>query len=440
MSRRSIGLLGLGADPVLGGVPTHVRALERHLGERGWRVHRLALDPAPERAPLGLHRARRGSGSESSCAYRYADHASWHDLSEHPLTPRVVRAWLARARPDLVHVHHLTGFGWGVLEELARHGVGVVMTLHDYASICPRGQLFAWDDRACDAPEPARCAPCLARTWPHLEPGAGGAGGGGPEAVIGARLERARALLARVDRLVVPSAAALEPFALAGIDLGHARVVEHGIEAAELGAEVAALRRRRPGRAALVLGVLGTVQPTKGVGLLARALASADLDGAPPVELEIHGPTPDYHGDPSERRALVRLAERDPRIRLAGPYEPSGLARVLSRLDAVAAPSRWREVFGLGVREARAAGLGVLVSDSGGLPTAVSGDRGGLVVRAAPGRELEAWRAALERWAGDAELRARWAADPPAVREARDMARELEELYLEVLERRNANP
>jgi glycosyltransferase involved in cell wall biosynthesis len=95
----------------------------------------------------------------------------------------------------------------------------------------------------------------------------------------------------------------------------------------------------------------------------------------------------------------------------------------------VAAPSRWNEVYGLTVREARAAGLPVLVSDAGALPDVADWGAAGLVV---PAEDPRAWVAALERFA-DPLQRAAWAAHKKQPRSARSMALQLERAYCEVV-------
>ena len=103
-------------------------------------------------------------------AYRYHDHGALADVVRNPRSEEALAAWVAETAPQLVHVHHLTGFGLGALERLARMGTPTVMTLHDYWSLCPRGQMLHADGSLCARPEPDRCAACLAGTWAHLMP------------------------------------------------------------------------------------------------------------------------------------------------------------------------------------------------------------------------------------------------------------------------------
>ena len=230
-------------------------------------------------------------------------------------------------------------------------------------------------------------------------------------------------------RRFTPSEAAREVYVRAGLDRDSIEVCPNGIEVGGLAEAVAALRRPRdPG--AVRLGVLGTVLPSKGVLELARAFAEAAVPG---LQLEVHGNLPSYHGDGSYVAALRELEGHSPDLRVLGPYSRDELPAILAGLDGVAAPSRWEEVFGLTVREARAAGLPVLVSDAGDLPAVAGGGRAGLVV---PRDDRAAWVAALRRFGTDAEARSRWAAAAVPVRTAADMATQLERAYLEVVGRR----
>jgi D-inositol-3-phosphate glycosyltransferase len=78
---------------------------------------------------------------------------------------------------------------------------------------------------------------------------------------------------------------------------------------------------------------------------------------------------------------------------------------IMGAADAVAVPS-YNESFGLVALEAQASGTPVLAARVGGLPTAVSEGRSGLLVDS---HSAEDWAGALHRMLGDAELRRRLA-------------------------------
>jgi len=310
-----------------------------------------------------------------------------------------------------------------------------VMTLHDYWLLCPRGQMLHTDGSVCPVAEPSTCGECIARTWPHLMPSRSGearAPSGvsvtGDAAAAEARTAHALDALALPGRLLAPSQTVLDVYAACAVDTGCGRVIEHGFDADALAREVDAFRVREPrSDGELRLGVLGTVQPSKGQLELARAVCESE---ARELTLEVHGELAAYHGDSSYADALRALAAEHGRIRLHGAYARAELAPILARLDGVAAPSIWREPFGLTVREARAGGLPVLVSDRGGLPAAA---QEGLAGQVLPAGDQEAWKSALVRFASQ-ERRARWSAQPHALASASEMTLAIERCYGDVID------
>jgi glycosyltransferase involved in cell wall biosynthesis len=426
-SGMDVGFVCQGWPPDVGGVESHAADLARALIARGHRAHVLALDYGEGLEPYStrdLDPAEHGGVAVRRMAYLYRDQAALHDVVENERANDVVLAWLAETPCDVVHVHHATGFGLGILRAVRDVGQPLVMTLHDYWALCPRGQMLRHDGVVCARPEPEPCGACLLATWPHLF-----AGGAKPDEAGAAAAERtahALACLALSHRLFTPSEAARAVYARAGVDPARIQVVANGVDVEGLAAEVAALRAQREPRDEVRLGVLGSVLPSKGVLELAQALERAD---APGLVLEVHGNLPSYHGDESYTNGLRALAAREPRVRVRGPYARAELPRILAELDGVAAPSRWEEVFGLTVREAAAAGLPVLVSDAGGLPE-LAATGAGIVV---PRGDAGAWVRALERFANDADARARWGGARPALRTTGEMAAELEHAYVEVV-------
>ena len=390
----------------------------------------LALDMGEGRPPWSFRDSVDQGVAVRRLAWRWQGCSALADLVAYPRAEEALRAWLAEGPCDLVHAQHLTGFGLGALGAIRRAGLPLVMTLHDYWPLCPRGQMLRSDGSRCEEVVHVACAECLATTWPHLMPSGGGEARGpsgqelpGDLAVVRARSEFALESLRAPDRHQIPSRAALEVFAGAGLERERMGVVENGIEVAEIARAVTAERALRPRRDdELRVGVLGAVQPSKGVLELCLALRGVE---DPRVRIEVHGELAPYHGDASTVEALRELAAGDGRIRLLGPYPAAELPRVLARLDAVAAPSRWNEVFGLSVREARAAGLPVLVSEVGGLARAAAPE--GTLSPDDPG----AWARALSRLV-DPAFRSRLAAAPEP-RGAGEMAREVAGVYRVVL-------
>ena len=430
-----IALLCHGWYPDVGGVESHTRDLAQELIRRGHRVRALCLDYS-EREPYTLSSSEVEEVEVTRMAYRYHDHRALADLVDNERTSGIAVDWVARSGCDLVHVHHVTGFSSAVLPGIAELGKPLVMTLHDYWSLCPRGQMLDVSGEVRETPTPETCSECLGKTWPHLLPSHGaearGPGGAAVENDLDAartRTEFALRCLEAPQRLFTPSEAAKAVYVRAGVDARRIEVVPNGIEVDALAAKVRRLRAVREGTEQsdeIRLGVLGTLLPSKGCLELIRAFQEADVRD---LTLEVHGNMPSYHGDSSYLEAIRRLAQEDPRIRLHGPYDHARLAEILSGLDGVAAPSRWCEVFGLTVREARAAGLPVLVSDAGDLATVAAGGQAGIVTRV---DDHAGWVEALRSFA-DYSNRARWRSHSTRPRSAFDMMLQLERAYAEVV-------
>lgn len=439
----NIGFLAMSYAPDVGGVQTLMTGLAREYQRRGHQVFVLCLDMSGQAEPF-THREERIEGVlVRRIAYAFHDHRRLADLLRHKRLEDLVLAWLAEAPCDVIHVHHLSGFGAGALAAIQAVGQPLVLTLHDYWLIDPLGQMYATRPRSEPEPEDIRSAPPFGAAierpeldlwverirgcWPHLLPSGGGQQTG-PEdqpvpddrAAVEACLDYAMQMLRLPACVLSPSAAAADVFARAGLEAGRIQVCENGVDVAGLKEAVAAERQplSRPA-GQLRLGVLGSVLPSKGALEFAQAFLDA---GVPGLELEIHGNEPSYHGDNRYVERLRRLASEQPSIRVFGPYTPERLPAILAGLDGVAAPSRWEEVFGLTVREARAAGLPILVSDAGALAASADGGRGGWIV----GRDDRAgWAQAIREFASDEALRRKKAAHTVEPRGLAEQAKEL---------------
>ncbi|HED64463.1 MAG TPA: glycosyltransferase [Planctomycetes bacterium] len=440
LSRKDPGLdivfLCHGWYPDVGGVESHTRDLARELSRRGHRVRALALDYS-EREPYSISTVTVDDVEVSRMAYRYHDHHGLADLVDNEKASEVAAEWIASVPCDIVHAHHVTGFSSRVLMKIAERGIPLTMTLHDYWSLCPRGQMLDVDGAVTRTPEGVACARCLARTWPHLMPSSGGskrAPGGGEvqtdEEAAQARTDFAIRCLASPQRLFTPSEAARQVYVDAGVPAERIEVVPNGIDVDELAAEVARMRAIHVSDETsdeIRLGLLGTLLPSKGCLEFIRAFQEANV---PDLILDVHGNMPSYHGDSSYLDAVREIAKEDPRIRIHGPYDHERLGEILAHLDGVVAPSRWCEVFGLTVREARAAGLPVLVSAAGDLGSVAAGGQAGVVVDV---DDHAGWVEALRAFA-DYRNRARWRRHTTRPRTAFDMMLQLEKAYVDTIE------
>ena len=187
----------------LGGTGLYVDALSRALQQAGHELKIVAPGPP-------------GLGGCSSV--QTADLSGWA-LTQRPALSwaggwrrsgglRTWRRLLSSFRPDVVHVHHLSGLPLGLVRATQAMGIPVALTLHDYWIPCHRGQLMTPDLSRCTGPSPLGCARC---TTGQISPGARSL------ARAADRIEAARDALEAADRLWSPSEALAQTVASMGL-------------------------------------------------------------------------------------------------------------------------------------------------------------------------------------------------------------------------------
>jgi len=377
----------------VGGVEQHVQGLAGALAGLGCQVHVFARTSTAGRPQGSCYLEHDGNPALTRAVYRWEGVGSLDQTYDAPVMAAALQGLLAAAsargeRFDVAHVHHLTGLSCGAVAVLQDAGIPVVLTLHDYWLLCPRGQMFHHRGEVCDRIDAARCAECLQLTFPHW------LGPGNAAAATALVQQRAAQLLARVQKLVVPSLRVLPPFLAAGVPAGKCTVVENGVDTTALHA----LPPPPCGPGPLRLGYLGTLIPSKGLHVLVEAVRRQQPGS---VALRIFGNAVSYHGDDGYlTRVFEQLRPGDP-VSYHGPYQAAELPAILGQIDVVAAPALWHEAFGLTVREGLAAGRPVLVSRIGGLQDAVTDRVQGRVL---PPGDVAAWAAAIAELAADRQL------------------------------------
>jgi glycosyltransferase involved in cell wall biosynthesis len=279
------------------------------------------------------------------------------------------RDWLSSWRPDVVHIHHLSG---SPLKLMADIPAWTVLTLHDYAIPCARGQLVTADLERCTGPDPLACTRCLG---PALQSNPLKAG-------VGRVLARAprlyKAVRARTGRTTdTPHPDVTDRIAAAAKTLAAADVLlSPSIDMAD---RITAMGHRRPTHTHLPLlrpplapdplspGPVrflfaSSIIPTKGPDRALRAFAQVKGD----AQLTIAGHTPDFDGHPGFADALRAQAKTTQNVSWVGHIAPSEVAPLMAAHDVLLLPSIWPENSPLVVREATASGMGVIASMEGG--------------------------------------------------------------------------
>jgi glycosyltransferase involved in cell wall biosynthesis len=376
-----------------GGSEILARDLARALAARPGVAARLLV------AATGLHRPEAAPGALGALgpdlvlrtgAYdRFAmarlDGLAWLDALDRAL---------AAVRPQIVHLHALDRLGAELVPAIRRRAprARIVMTLHDYALICPNDGLMLTrpEGARCRAAAPDACRRCFPE-----------------QSAARHALRRAwlLALLAGVDRFIAPSRFLRDRFVDWGLEPGRIRVLPNAVRAPDTPPEpepAAPARRRKAPRGRFAF--FGALARHKGPLTLLGAAALLKAEGAP-VSVTLHGGL-GWADDGFRAEFAAALAAAAPLAAQAGPYAPGEAAALMRRADWIVIPSLWWENAPLVLAEARVAGRPVIVSGVGGLAEAVAHGVDGLHV--APGEP--AALAATLRAATDPDLWARLAA------------------------------
>ncbi|WP_127841542.1 glycosyltransferase [Actinomyces wuliandei] len=283
---------------------------------------------------------------------------------DNPGAAQAFARWLEGVRPDVVHVHSLQTLGVGLVEAARASGARVVLTMHDFWWFCSRQFLVDHQMHPCSLV--VECGSCDCDSHPRLR----------------GRRERLRRALEAVDLVLAPSHSAARVLVANGVDPDRVRVNENGLPDAQL-ERLGASPRPRVGTGPLRVMYAGGDQEMKGIDVLTR---SARLVG------EHSGLLLDAYGVRRTRPGLPSWFRPRP------SFSPDSLLEVLGDHDLLVLPSVMRESHSILTREALAAGLGVVCTDTLGPEEAVAEGVNGHVV---PAGDAQALAEVLHRLAQD---------------------------------------
>ena len=359
-------LLGLPPNPVLNVLSTlptprlgglQAQLLQRIETEAGRRPLAL-LYPEPEAWRLEVADGERrlslaiegGGASPSSVA----------------LTDAAFERAVTRASDEVgavaLHVEGLAAVPLGSLLALARRGLRLVLSVHDFSLFCPRPHLLEQPQlRFCGySRDRERCGSCLDQDWP--------VSAGFQET----RRELARELLLTAAAVVYPSDFLLRRHLelFPGLPPERQRVIEPSGPA-----EAPPPAADRPVRH---VAYIGSVQPHKGALVFEEVVRRLPPEVAPSLRWSAYG-----GGDPE---LLLRL-RRLPRVKVRGYYRAGSLIERLRRdeVDLALLLSIVPESYSLALSECLAAGVPVVAFDHGAIADRLRRHGGGLLVEPGAG-------------------------------------------------------
>ena len=265
-------------------------------------------------------------------------------------------ALLAELQPDVVHIHHLMTIGVEVVGVVRRvlPGVPIVMTLHDYYSICANdGQMVTTAGALCHAASPDACRRCFP-----------------DRSLADFRLRDLHigGALAQVDRFIAPSRFLRDRYVAWGLPAARISVVPNGLPAAEPAPARLTMRRDR-------FGFFGHINRFKGATVALDASARLSRDGVA-HRLALHGGTDHQAAEVLAR--FDRARDAAPDARYFGAYRRADMPRLIGDADWVVFPSEWWENAPLVINEAFQHRRPVICSDIGGAAELVQDGLNGL--------------------------------------------------------------
>jgi glycosyltransferase involved in cell wall biosynthesis len=359
-------------------------------------------------------------------------------------------AFLDVVAPEIVHFHHLMYLSTTCVEEAARRGIPVVMTLHDYWLICQRGRFLKPDLSVCSGQTDEGCARCfghllsgkLTPMYQKLKFASGKhrwlkdwlrrvyakyVTSHPPSAEaclqITQRMVYIHEVCKTVSLFLAPSQFLREQFLGFGIP-------PEKIVFAECGLPPMTLHngRKRQSNDPVVFGYIGVVDPVKGVHHLVEAIAPLTA-----AELRIYGGEADYAPYPDRGQFLAQLRS-SPHIRMMGRYDNHELGRILSEVDVVVVPSIWYENAPLVIREAFLARKPVVTAAFGGMQEWIQEGKNGLLFRPRDSADL---RRVLKQFITDPTLVEKLSHHFPLVRSITDDAETMEARYFSLIKTRS---
>lgn len=352
---------------------------------RGARLHALVVNA---RASVDQHVAEVYQGIPvSRYRYRYLGRNRWRELFDR----RIYRATLAvlrRVKPDIVHVHNITGASLAPLIACRYVGVPVVQTLHDLWALCPNNMMYRRAQPPCSIhPGQHRNCGACAR---HLEWWAD----------VPGRRWLFRRLLSHVRVFIAPSQFYRDLHIQAGYPAARVITLPYGIPTEPLAplSEPAVARVLRDDAGSFTLLMVGSFMEHKGADSVLAAIRQLTSEDA-----QAHKPSRPWRWiiagyiDPVYKRALSEF--RNVRQLAWVPF--SQMRTLYAYADAVVQPSVWHENQPLSIMESFMAGTPVIGSRAGGVPELIADGETGLLFRTGDGDNLARHVRAMMNLSGD---------------------------------------
>ncbi len=283
--------------------------------------------------------------------------SSGYILADKYLNPEIDKAFeefLVEYEPDVVHIGHLSHLSTNIPLIAKKHGIPVVMTIHDFWMYCFRGQMIDWSGKICPRQCEKNCMVCLEkRLKEHAD-------------VEDYRNYRKHMdeVLASIDCFIAPSEHVMNFYRSMGMNAEKIVHLRYGFDKER----ITFVKRIFRDCDRIRFGFTGRIIPVKGIQTVIDAFGMVKSETA---TLKVFGDAGRY---------AKYLDSGHPRLGFEGPYQAEDLDSVLMQIDVLVVPSEWYEVSPLVIQEAILAGIPVITSDLGGMPELVQDNVNGYLI------------------------------------------------------------
>lgn len=304
----------------------------------------------------------RKVSQNSNLDFYIANNPQGKDGYRHELLDKNFATLISEIDPDIAHIGHLNHLSTGIVDELNKHRIPIVFTLHDFWLMCPRGQFLTRsignenNFQICSGQSDKKCATdCYkvyfsGRSENEVDDTERWSGW------VHQRMIETESIIDKVDLFIAPSNYLRERF------INEFNVPENKIIYLDYGfpTEYLTQSEKSKEKSNFTFGYIGTHIPAKGVNLLIEAFKQIEV----PATLKIYG-----RPDGQSTNALKLLAENAKnKVEFPGEYINHNLANdIFSKIDCIVVPSIWAENSPLVIHEAQSCKIPVITANYGGM-------------------------------------------------------------------------
>lgn len=395
----------------------------------------VTREEAAERAELSLREDQTQGFPIFWINNQYRTSSCYQDSYCNPLITCALDHLVEDIQPHAVHIHHLTHLSVGIVPILAANKIPIMMTLHDFWYICPRGQLLDNDLNRCPGPYADQCCTCVGVTknpknmlskmnelrLPTLMKSHANKFNEvwNPKSLIQDRIFHMRRALEHAHALLAPSKTLVDVYARFGAPISKLIYWPYG----HTSPETPNLQERN---SILTIGFFGTLMASKAPHLAIEALSMLPKDSA---ELHLYGDVASYHGDDNYRHKLNLDA---PNVVHHGKVSREQALKAMAAMDVVVVPSVWMENAPLVISEAFLTRTPVVASNMGGMAEMVQHKVNGLLFEPNDSEDLANKLRLLQQ---DKTLLDKLQKGIPSVRTIENDAQALHKLFSQALQK-----